>query len=84
MGTLTDKIGVKMYNSYVTRRNKFVRGEYNVADKAKKTARYLYSVGNNISEDVKAGAPKNAFPFKMPKESKRQRKRRRNNPYSLI
>lgn len=70
-------IGTKTYNGIVKRRNKFVRGEYHVKDKATKAANYLNSVGTNIVTDVQTGQPRDAFPFRIPKNSTNLTKKHR-------
>ena len=96
MGYLTDKVSTAIYNGAVKRRNKFVRGDYKVKDKASKFARasgsYLNAVGTNIVEDVSTGQSQ-MFPFKMPenhslqtgqRKKKRKRQSQSRNPYPLI
>jgi hypothetical protein len=83
-----DRVGIKVYNAAIRKRNEYVRNPEKARETAKKAARYIYSVGSNITQDVTSN-PSAMFPFTMsqkqrPPQRRKKRKRQPYNPYPLL
>jgi hypothetical protein len=73
------KLKVKVKRAAVKRKNKLMRGDYAVRDKAQKVISYASAVGQNITDDVTPSRQTSSqlFPFSQPRQQQKRNSQRR-------